>query len=112
MIQFDQIQNVTREGWDAALRSLGALTAGGQAAATQVADFARHNVEQGSQAAERLMGVRSLDAAMQVQGEYLRTSYEGLVAQATKMGDLASRTAKEAFAPVEGFAARSLKTAA
>lgn len=111
MMQFDQMQKLTRDGMDVAMRSLGAVSTGAQAAAAQTADYAKRSFEQSSHATERLMGTRTLDAAMQVQAEFLRTSYEGLVSQATRMGELASNTAKEALAPVEGFAARSVRTA-
>ncbi|WP_375457967.1 phasin family protein [uncultured Enterovirga sp.] len=111
MMQFDQMQKLTRDGMDVAMRSLGAVSTGTQAAAAQTADYAKRSLEQGSHMAERLMGSRTLDAALQVQAEFLRASYEGLVSQATRMGELASNTAKEALAPVESFAARSTRSA-
>ncbi|MDB5590491.1 phasin family protein [Enterovirga sp.] len=109
MINFDHVQTLTRDGVEATVKSFGALSTGAQAAATQAADYARHSFEQGSQVAERLMGVRTLEAAVQVQSDYFKTAYENLVTQASKMGEIASSTAKDTFAPVEGFAARSLK---
>lgn len=112
MMQFDQMQKLTRDGMDVAMRSFGAVSTGAQAAAAHTSDYAKRSFEQGSHAAERLMGTRTLEAALQVQAEFLRAGYEGLVTQATRMGELASNTAKEAFAPVESFAARSVRTAA
>lgn len=111
MMQFDQMQKWTRDGMDVAMRSFGAVSTGAQAAAAQTSDYAKRSFEQGGEAVERLMGARSLDAALQVQAEFLRASCQGLVTQATKMGELASSTAKEAFAPVESFATRSARTA-
>jgi hypothetical protein len=40
-----------------------------------------------------------LDTAIEIQSEYWKTSYAGFVAQATKIGELYSSLAKEAFKP-------------
>ena len=50
---------------------------------------------------EKLIGAKSLEKAMEVQSEYLRSSYEGLVAEATKLGELYADLAKEAYKPFE-----------
>jgi hypothetical protein len=50
---------------------------------------------------EKLLGAKSYDTAIQIQSEYWKTSYAGFVAQATKIGELYSSLAKEAFKPVE-----------
>ena len=47
------------------------------------------------------LGVKTLDKAVELNTEFAKTSYEGLVAQATKMGELYTSLAKEAFKPVE-----------
>jgi hypothetical protein len=41
------------------------------------------------------------DSVIQIHSEYAKTSYEGFVAQAKKMGELYSDLAKEAFKPIE-----------
>jgi hypothetical protein len=48
-----------------------------------------------------LLGAKSYETAIQIQSEYWKTSYAGFVAQATKIGELYSSLAKEAFKPVE-----------
>ena len=50
---------------------------------------------------EKLLGVKSLEKAMEVQTEYLKSSYEGFVAEATKLGELYVDFAKEAYKPFE-----------
>ena len=42
------------------------------------------------------MGTKSFDNAVQIQSEYAKTSFEGFVAQATKMAELYSNLAKSA----------------
>ncbi|NNM71932.1 phasin family protein [Enterovirga aerilata] len=101
MLQFDTFQKFSKDGMDAAMTSFGALSRGIQSAAVEAVDYAKRSFEQGSQTVEKLAGARTLDTAVEIQGEYLRAAYENFVAQATKMGELAAATAKEAYAPVE-----------
>lgn len=101
MKQFDTIQGLGKDNMDAAMKSVGALSKGMQAVAAEVADYAKRSFEQGSAMAEKLAGARTLERAMEIQTEYARGAYEGFVAQAGKLGDLAVGTAKDAFSPVE-----------
>ena len=50
--------------------------------------------------------MKKIDEAISLQTEYAKTSYEGFVAQATKMGEMYQAVAKEAFKPVEGAIAK------
>ena len=53
------------------------------------------------------MGAKSLEKAMEVQSEYLKSSYEDFVAQSTKLGELYADLAKEAYKPFEGVMAKA-----
>jgi hypothetical protein len=63
-------------------------------------------MENNSAFMEKLLGAKSYDTAIQIQSEYWKTSYASFVAQATKMGELYSSLAKEAFKPVETAVAK------
>ena len=53
---------------------------------------------------EKLISSKSLEKAMEVQSEYLKSSYEGFVAEATKLGEMYVDLFKEAYKPFEGVA--------
>jgi hypothetical protein len=106
MMQFDNVQKFGTEAMDAVMKSFGAMSKGAQAAAIETADFAKRSFEHGSSTVEQLVGVRTLDKVMAIQSDFVRTSYENLVAQTSKMGELATSTAKEAYAPVEALVAK------
>ena len=110
-MQFDAVQKLGKENLEAAMKSVGAVSKGAQVAAVDIADYAKRSFEQSSATVEKLVGARSLETAMQIQGDYLRSAYEGFVSQATRMGELLTDTAKEAFAPVEGLVARNRQAA-
>ena len=107
MMQFDTFQKMGKDGMDAAMSSLGAVTRGIQSAVVEAAEYAKASFEQSGAAAQKLAGARTIDTAVEIQGEFLRSAYQGFVSQATKMGELASTTAKEAYAPVEGLVVKA-----
>jgi hypothetical protein len=104
---FDEMQKLGKDNMDFTLRSLGAVSKSAQAIAVEVADYSKKSFEQGTQAMERLFGVKSLDKAIEVQTEYAKTAYEQFVAQASKLGTLYAELAKESYKPLEGYFARA-----
>ncbi|MBS0529826.1 MAG: phasin family protein, partial [Proteobacteria bacterium] len=61
--------------------------------------------------AEKLAGVKSLDKALEVQTEYAKSAYETFVAESQKIGELYADLAKQAYKPLEGFAAKFVPAA-
>jgi hypothetical protein len=103
---FDEIQQFSKENTDAAMKSFGALSKGAQAIAAEVADYSKKSFEEGTQAFEKLAGVKSVEKAIELQQAYLKDAYESFVAQATKIGELYTDVAKEAYKPYEGYVAK------
>src|SRR5262245_54576324 len=97
----DEFQQIGKDNMDATLKSFGALSKGAQAIAVEVADYTRKVFEQGTAVTEKLIGAKSLDKAFEVQSDYVKNSYEGFVAQATKLSELYADVAKEAYKPFE-----------
>jgi len=104
---FEDLQQVSKENVDTALKSVGALSKGAQAIAVEVADYSKKSFEDGSAALEKLFGVKTFEKAIEVQTEYAKTAYEGFVAKATKIGELYADLAKEAYKPFESMVAKT-----
>jgi hypothetical protein len=100
---FEDIQKLNKDNIDATMESLGAVSKGVQAIATEVADYSKKSFEEGSQAVEKLFGVKSLEKAIEVQNGYLRSAYESYVAEATKIGGLYADLAKESCKPFQSY---------
>jgi hypothetical protein len=64
-------------------------------------DYMKKSVDTRMAFVEKLLGAKSLDAVIQIQSEYAKTSYADFVAQGTKMGELYSNLAKACFKPIE-----------
>jgi hypothetical protein len=106
IMQFDSVQQFSKDNTEATMKALGVVSKGAQAIAVETTEFAKKSFEQSTATLEKLAGVRSLDKAVEIQTDYLKTAYEGFVAQATKMGELYANLAKEAYRPLEGLVAK------
>ena len=84
----EDVQKISKDNMDATMKSLGMFSKATQAIATEVADYSKKSFEDGSKVMEKLMGVKSIEKAIEIQTDYAKTAYVGFVAQATKMGEL------------------------
>ena len=113
--QYEDFQKFGKQGMDVALKNFGTMSKGFQAIATEVADYSKKQFEAGSAAFEKLVGVKTLDKAVEVQADFAKQSFEGFVAHSTRVGQLVSDLAKEAVKPAEevgaAMAAASTKAA-
>lgn len=103
---FEDFQKLGKDNVDVAMKQLGTVSKGWQTIATEVADYSKKSFEEGSAALEKLLGAKSLEKAIEIQSDYVKTAYEGFVAQATKMGELYTDLAKESYKPIEGMIAK------
>jgi hypothetical protein len=111
MQQFEAFQKVGKENVDAALKSFGVASKGLQTIAVESSDFTKKSFEQGTAVVEKLVAVKTIDKAFEIQADYAKSAYEGLVAQATKMGELYTAMAKDAFKPFEAVIAKATPAA-
>ena len=103
----DQIQNwqsMNKAGVEAAQASASAVAKGTQAAMVEITDYSKESFERGASAAEKLMSVRSLDKAVEVQTEFMRDAYEALMGRMTKIGEIYSSSVRDAYKPFESVA--------
>ena len=103
---FEDFQKFGKDNVDTCMKQFGTVSKGWQAIATEFADYSKKTFEDGSAALEKLFGAKSLEKAIEVQSEYVKTTYEGFVAEATKLGELYTDLAKESYKPFEGFLAK------
>jgi hypothetical protein len=99
--EFDDIQKYGKEQFDAATAATTTFSKTLQAIATETADYSKKSFETNSAFVEKLLGAKSYESAIQLQTEYWKSSYASFVAEATKLSELYSSLAKEAFKPIE-----------
>ncbi len=103
---FDDAGKYGKEFVDSGLKSFASVSKGTQAIAAEAAEYSKKSFEAGSQAFEKLLSAKSLEKAIEVQLEFAKQSYEGFVAEATKLGELYADMAKDAYKPYESVVAK------
>jgi hypothetical protein len=103
MIKLDDVQKLGKDNMDATLKSFGAVSKSVQAIAVEMADYSKKSFEQSSAAMEKLFSAKTIEKAIEVQSDFVKSSYEGFVAEATKLGELYADLAKESYKPFESY---------
>ena len=104
---FEDFQKLGKENVDTCVKQFGTVSKGWQAIATGVADYSKKSFEHGTATLESLLGAKSLDKAIEIQSDYVKTAYEGFVAQSSKLGELYTDLAKETYKPFEILMAKA-----
>ncbi|WP_117191373.1 phasin family protein [Rhizobium terrae] len=107
MFNFDEASKKSKEAMDGMLKSYSEMAKGFQAIATEASDYSKKSFQDMSSFMEALSGVRSIEAAYELQTNYIKSSYEAFVAEATKMSDMYADLAKTAYKPYEAPVAKS-----
>ncbi len=102
----DEFQKFGKEQLEAVSSVTASLAKGFQTIAAETTEFSKRSIETNAAYVEKLLSAKSLDDAIQIQSEYAKSTYEGFLAQATKIAELYTNLAKEAFKPVESTFAK------
>jgi len=105
----EDVQKLGKDNMDQAMKSFGSFSKGMQSLAVEMADYSKKSFEESASTVEKLMAAKSVDKAMEIQTDYVKSAYEGFVAQATKVGELYADLAKDAYKPLEGMVAKASK---
>jgi phasin family protein len=103
----EEMQKLGKDSMEMAMSSFGAWNKSAQAIVVEIVDYSKKSIEGSAVAWEKLLGAKSLEKAMEVQSDYLKTAYEDFVAETTKLGELYVDFAKEAYKPFEGAMAKA-----
>jgi hypothetical protein len=85
------------------LDSFRRVTEATQAIATEIADYSKRSFDSGAETFEDLLGVKSVDKAIEVHSEFAKAAYARYIAHTSKLGELYTNLAKETFKPYGGF---------
>jgi len=100
---FEDVQKLSKDNMDATMKSFGALSKASQTIAAELVDYSKKSFEDSTKVMEKLLGAKSLDKAIEIQTDYAKTTYEGFVAEATKISELYADLAKETYKPFEAY---------
>lgn len=103
----EEFQKLSKDNMDVAMRSLGTISRNFQSIALDTADYTKKSFEESAGAFEKLMAARSVEKAVEVQTEFARSTYEGFVTHATKLGEYYVDMTKDLYKPFEAMAAKA-----
>lgn len=109
MFNVEDFQKLGKDQFEAASAAAQNFSKQVQKLAADSADYSRKSMEEGAAHLEKLLAAKSFDKVLEVQQAYAKSSYESFVAQATKMGELYTGLAKDAFKPLEAAVAKAGK---
>ena len=95
MTAFD-IPSFGKDNMDIALKSVDAMTKGFQAMSVEAMDYSKRSMDASGAAVEKMMAVKSLDKAIEVQSDLVRSAYEDYVGQVTRFGEIVTGMAQGA----------------
>jgi hypothetical protein len=98
---FESVQQIGKEQFEAVSAAAAAVTKGCQSIAAETTDYSKKSFEKSRLLAEKLITVKKIDEAFALQSDFAKTSYEEFIAEATKIGEMYTALAKEAFKPIE-----------
>jgi hypothetical protein len=108
----EEFQRVTKDGFDASVRSFGEVSKGFQAIASTVVDYSKKSFEDTTRAFEQLAGAKSFEQAWEIQSQYAKKAFDAYVAQASKIGEMYVDLARTAYRPVEQVVAKTARKVA
>jgi hypothetical protein len=102
-----QYQERVQSGFEAASRSFTEANKGFQALAAEMMNYSKAALDDAIRTWEQLIGVRSLEQAIQIQSDYAKRVYENHMAELSKLGEMTVGMIRDASKPVEEASRRS-----
>ena len=96
-----EYQQAAASGMEAASRSFMEANKGFQAVAAEMMSYSKTVLDEAIRTWEQLIGVKSLEQAMQIQADYAKRVYENHMAEMKKLGEMTAGMMRDASAPVE-----------
>src|SRR5215468_5584514 len=96
-----QYQEWVQSGFEAASSSFTEANKGFQALAAEMMSYSKAAFDDATRTWEQLIGVRSLEQAMQIQSDYAKRVYENHMAEMKKLGEMTVGMVRDASSPVE-----------
>jgi hypothetical protein len=102
----EEYQRLSKDGFDAAVRSFGEMNRGFQALAAEVTDYSKKAFEDVFRAWEEFLGAKSVGQVFEIQSQFAKKAYDNYMSEVSKLGEMYLAIARNASKPVEKAAAR------
>ena len=104
----EEFQKLSKNNFDATVRSYSELNKGFQAIAAKMTNYSKQAFEDATRAFEQLAGAKSLEHVFEIQSQYAKKTYDTWVAEASKLGEMYAAVARDSYKPVEKAVSRKV----
>ena len=101
-----EYQKAAEIGVEAASRSFGEVNRGLQALAAEMTAYSKKAFDDAIHTWEQLIGVKSVEQAIQIQSQYAKRVFENHIAELSKLGEMGLGMVRDASKPVEQVSKR------
>jgi hypothetical protein len=99
--KFEDYQKMGQDQFQAVNGAAMSVASNFQTMLNEAGAYSKSVFESSASYVEKMLGAKSLENAVQIQADYAKASYESLLAQTTKVGEIYATIAKSAMRPVE-----------
>ena len=90
-----------KDNYDVMVRSYGEMNKTFQVIAERWTDFSKQSFEDAIHAWQQMIGAKSPDQVLQIQSDYAKKAYDDWMAEMSKLGEIYSSAAHDAYKPIE-----------
>ena len=101
---YDQLISFGKDNAEAVIKSATLAGKGLEAINTEVFAYSRLTVEEGVEVTKAVLASKSIQEAIEIQTDYVKTAFETYVTEMNKVRDLALAVAKQAAQPLQARA--------
>ena len=98
---FDDVQKLGQANSETAMKMFGEWTKTWQTIAAEMQDYSKRSFEDSTQTFEKLIHVKSVEQAVEIQSSYAKRAYDEYMRQLAKVGSVYTGFAKDAAKPLE-----------
>ena len=95
-----EFQMAAQRGLEAAGQSFSEANRGFQALAAEMTDYTKRAFDDAIKTWEQLIGVRSVEKALEIQAQYAKRVYDNHVAELSKLAEMYTATIRDASKPI------------
>jgi phasin family protein len=97
---YQELAEINQRGLSAVMAAGNAAAKGVEALNAELLAFAKSRVEENIGQVKALAGVKTMADLMDLQSEYVRSSFDAYVQASTKVGEMTAKVAQEALEPI------------
>ena len=100
-MNFADMQKLGQTNMETSMKLMGEWNKGWQAIATEMSDYTKRSVEDGTAAFDKVLSSKSVEKSAEIKSDFAKRAYEDYMSQLNKIGTMYAELAKEAYQPVE-----------